>query len=101
MFTPEFGKTDVTVEQFTVVMCIWILGAGSAEVTCLRANSVFGKGSVILSGGICIDFAVKEAGCLYMTCSGKATPFVTKMADLVVGRAMCSMCGLDPHPGKW
>ena len=32
MSTPESGKTDITVEPFTVLMCIVILGAGSAEV---------------------------------------------------------------------
>ena len=62
MSAPESGKTDVTVEPFTVLMCIVILGAGSAEVTCLSADSVFEVGSMVLSGGTCIDFAVEDAG---------------------------------------
>ena len=48
MSAPESGKTDVTVEPFTVLMCIVILGAGSAEVTCLSADSVFEVGSMML-----------------------------------------------------
>jgi len=62
MSAPESGRTDVTVEPFTVLMCILILGAGSAEETCLRADSAFEVGSMVLSGGTCIDFAVQEAG---------------------------------------
>ena len=58
------GKTDVTVEPFAVVICIMIVGADSAEVTCLRANILLGTVSVVtgFSGGTCIAFALEVAG---------------------------------------
>jgi len=35
----------------------------TAEETSLRVDIAFEIGSVVLSGGTCIDFAVDEAGC--------------------------------------
>ena len=61
---PESGRTDVTVDPFAVVMCILMVGAGSAVVTCLRVDSWLGVGSVVVLvwGGICIAFANEVAG---------------------------------------
>ena len=62
MSAPESGKTDVTLEPFAVVIRIVIVGAGSAEVTCLRADILLGTVSPGFSGGTCIAFAVEVAG---------------------------------------
>lgn len=61
---PESGKADVTVDPFAVMMCTLMVGAGSAVVTCLRADSWLGVGSVavLVWGGICIAFADEVAG---------------------------------------
>ena len=63
MSPPESGKTDITVEPFAVVMRILMVGAGSAAVTCLRADRWLGMGSVVVLfwGNIRIAF-VDEAG---------------------------------------
>jgi len=53
-------------------------------------------GSLVLSGGTCINFAVKEAGGrvdAHVWCAqrlGKMTWFIAMVAGLVVGWAMCS-----------
>ena len=45
---PESGRTGVTVDPFAVKMCILMVGAGSAAVTCLRVDSWLGVGSVVV-----------------------------------------------------
>ena len=56
---PESGKTEITADLFAVVMQILVMRAGSAVVTCLKADNWLGVGSVVvvlLCGGRCISF---------------------------------------------
>jgi len=58
----ESGSTDVMVEPFTILISSLIVGAGSADETCFRADIEVEVGSVVASDGTCIDLAVEEAG---------------------------------------
>jgi len=66
MSAPESGSTDVMVEPFTVLICSLIVGAGSVDETCFRADIEVEVGSVVASDGTCIDLAVEGAvgGCV-------------------------------------
>ena len=50
MSAPESGRTDVTVDPFTVVMFTLIVGAECILVTCLRVDRWLGVCSVDLFG---------------------------------------------------